>query len=295
MNQTTPAHLQGPRLRASAPTNAAYHTLSVRRLTPILGAEIDGVDLSQPLSDEQFQEVGRALADHQVIFFRDQHPTPEQHLAFGQRFGHLHRHPAAPHAPGLPDLMIIQADEHSPRANGEVWHSDVSCDAEPPMGSILYIHTCPPEGGDTLFASMYAAYDALSERMKRYLNGLTAVHDGEHVYRGTYANLGVQDKPTYPRSVHPVVRTHPINGRKCLFVTEGHTSEIVGLDGAEGSELLEFLTEHVKQPQFQYRHHWKKGDLIVWDNCAVQHLAVFDYGQIPRRLHRAGISGPVPV
>ena len=120
--------------------------------------------------------------------------TPEQHLAFGRLFGELHLHPAAPHEPGQPELMIIQADENSPRANGEGWHTDVSCDVEPPMGSILYIKKCPPKGGDTLFASMYAAYEALSDRMKTYLDGLTAVHDGESVYRGLFKNFGVADK-----------------------------------------------------------------------------------------------------
>ncbi len=129
-------------------------------------------------------------------------------------FGDLHIHPAAPHAPGHPELMIIHADKDSPRANGEGWHSDVSCDEEPPMGSILYIRTCPPKGGDTLFANMYAAYDALSDRMKQYLEGLTAVHDGEANYRGTYANFGVKDKPIYPRAEHPVIRVHPVTKKK---------------------------------------------------------------------------------
>ena len=127
------------------------------------------------------------MAENGAIFFRDQHITPEQHLDFGRRFGELHIHPAAPHEPGHPALMVIKADENSTRANGEGWHSDVSCDEEPPMGSILYIKECPPAGGDTLFASMYAAYDALSDRMKAYLDGMTALHEGEHVYRGLYA------------------------------------------------------------------------------------------------------------
>ena len=142
----------------------------------------------------------RALAENCVIFFRDQHITPDQHLAFGRLFGDLHVHPAAPHEPGKPELMIIHADKDSPRANGEGWHTDVSCDVEPPMGSILYIKKCPPKGGDTLFASMYAAYEALSDRMKTYLDGLTAVHDGESVYRGLYKNFGVAEKEQYPRA-----------------------------------------------------------------------------------------------
>ncbi|MFZ0194679.1 MAG: TauD/TfdA family dioxygenase, partial [Pseudolabrys sp.] len=200
----------GPRYRHVAGDLLPYETISIDKLTPIIGAEIGGVDLAKPLSNRTVDEIHRALAENIVIFFRDQHITPQQHLAFGRLFGELHVHPAAPHETGEPALMKIYADKNSPRANGEGWHTDVSCDLEPPMGSILYIKQCPPHGGDTLFASMYAAYDALSDRMKTYLHGLTAVHDGEPVYRGLYANAGVADKPAYPRAEHPVVRTHPV-------------------------------------------------------------------------------------
>ena len=186
---------QGPRYRHTEGEAAPYETIGVDKLTPIIGAEISGVDLAQTLSNRQFDEIHRALAENLVIFFRDQNITPQQHLAFGRRFGELHIHPAAPHEPGEPALMKIYADKDSPRANGEGWHTDVSCDVEPPMGSILYIRQCPPHGGDTLFASMYAAYEALSDRMKAYLAGLAALHDGELVYRGLYANTGVADKP----------------------------------------------------------------------------------------------------
>src|SRR5215218_7690111 len=196
---------KGPRYRHAAGDSAPYETIAVDKLTPIIGAEIDGIDLSKPLSNRQQDELHRALAENSVIFFRDQHITPDQHLAFGRLFGDLHVHPAAPHEPGKPELMIIHADKESPRANGEGWHTDVRCDLEPPMGSILYIKTCPPKGGDTLFASMYAAYEALSDRMKAYLDGLRALHDGEENYRGTYANFGVKDRPSYPRAIHPVI------------------------------------------------------------------------------------------
>jgi taurine dioxygenase len=162
-----------------------------------------------------------------VIFFRDQHLTLDQHDAFGRLFGALHEHPAAPSAPGHPGMMLMHADKDSPRADGEGWHSDVSCDPEPPMGSILYINTCPPLGGDTLFASMYAAYETLSDRMKIYLEGLTALHAGD--YRGVYAHHGVKDKDTYPSAVHPVIRVHPMTRRKCLYVNRGFTRRIVGL------------------------------------------------------------------
>jgi taurine dioxygenase len=294
MNHPAPAHLQGPRFKVATAATTGYKTLSVRRLTPVLGAEIEGIQLDHDLTPEQFDEVSRALAQHQVIFFRDQHLSAQQHLAFGQRFGSLHRHPAAPHAPGHPDLMIIQADEHSPRANGEVWHSDVSCDAEPPMGSILYIHTCPPEGGDTLFASMYAAYDALSDRMKRYLGGLTAVHDGEHVYRGTYANLGVQDKSLYPRSVHPVVRTHPVTGKQALFVNRAFTTRILGIPADESDAMLRFLFEHLENPLFQCRFRWQANSVAFWDNRCVQHRAMWDYWPHKRSGFRVTVLGDAP-
>ena len=144
--------------------------------------------------------------------------------------------------------MIIRADKNSPRANGEGWHSDVSCDPIPPMGSILYIRECPPRGGDTLFASMYAAYEALSDRMKAYLDGLTAIHDGEENYRGTYAYAGVQDKQTYPKAEHPVVRTHPVTGKKALYVNRGFTRRIVGVPRDESMAILQYLWNHAENP-----------------------------------------------
>ena len=173
-----------------------YRHITVDPLTPVIGAEIGGIDLAQEMSPSAFAEIERAFAEHLVVFFRDQHLTPEAHLAFGRRFGDLHIHPAAPSEPGHPALMIIATDEHLARANGEAWHSDVSCDAEPPLGSMLHIKTCPATGGDTLFANMYAAYEALSDRMKAHLEGLSAVHDGEHVYRGLYANFPAPFGPT---------------------------------------------------------------------------------------------------
>src|SRR5947209_2354599 len=185
---------QGPRYRHSGGESEPYETIAVEKLTPIIGAEISGVDIAKLVSADsrsnlQLDEIYRALAENLVIFFRDQHITAEQHLAFGRKFGDLHVHPAAPNE-GDPALMRVYTDKDSPRANGEGWHSDVSCDLEPPMGSILYIKQCPPHGGDTLFASMYAAYDALSDRMKTYLAGLNALHDGESTYRGRYAHFG---------------------------------------------------------------------------------------------------------
>src|SRR3954452_9208772 len=220
--QSSLRSLSGPRIKYT-PDDSPYESITVDKLTPIIGGEIGGVDL-RAASNRQMDEIHRALAENLVIFFRDQHLSQEQHLDFGRKFGELHIHPAAPADPAHPELMIIHADKDSPRANGEGWHSDVSCDPEPPMGSILYIRKCPPRGGDTLFANMYAAYDALSDRMKAYLEGLTAEHSGEHVYRGMFAKDGVADKASYPRAEHPVIRTHPVTGKKALYVNRGFTA-----------------------------------------------------------------------
>jgi taurine dioxygenase len=285
---------QGPRYRHVADESAPYETIEIDKLTPIIGAEIGGVDLSQPLGNRTIDEIHRALAENSVIFFRDQHISQDQHLAFGRLFGELHIHPAAPTEPGKPALMIIHADKNSPRANGEGWHTDVSCDVEPPMGSILYIKTCPPKGGDTLFASMYAAYEALSDRMKAYLAGMTAVHDGEDAYRGTYANYGVQDKPVYPRAEHPVIRTHPVTGKKALYVNRGFTKRLLGVPRDESEGILRYLFEHMANPLFQCRFRWRENSIAFWDNRCVQHRAMWDYWPHTRSGNRVTVAGDKP-
>ena len=284
----------GPRYRHQTNPDAPYNTIKVDKLTPIIGAEIDGIDLSQPLGGAQLEEVQRALAENLVIFFRDQHVTQQQHMDFGRLFGDLHVHPAAPHEPGLPGLMKIHADKDSPRANGEGWHTDVSCEAEPPMGSILYIKVCPPKGGDTLFASMYAAHDALSERMKAYLEGLTALHESEHVYRGTYANFGIADKPVYPSASHPIVRTHPVTGRKSLYVNRGFTRHIEGVPLDESDGILTYLYRHLENPIFQCRFRWRENSMAFWDNRCAQHRAMWDYWPHTRTGNRVTIAGDKP-
>ena len=285
----------GPRYRHNATDSAPYTTLGIDKLTPIIGAEITGVDLTQQIQDAQFAEIARALAENLVIFFRGQALTPRNHLDFGRRFGDLHIHPAAPHAEGEPALMRIHADRNSPRANGEGWHSDVSCDTEPPMGSILHIHSCPPHGGDTLFANMYAAYEALSPRLQTYLDGLTAIHDGEPVYRGTYANAGVADKPTYPRAEHPIVRTHPVTGRRALYVNRGFTTHIPGIPPDESGAILRYLFDHCENPLFQCRFRWSENAVAFWDNRCTQHRAMWDYWPHTRSGHRVTVRGERPV
>ena len=270
-----------------------YASIQVEKLTPHAGAEIRGADLSQPLDERTFKEIHAALIDNGVIFFRDQHLTPEQQKAFGRLFGELHIHPAAPkEVPEHPEILVIHADENSKHVAGENWHSDVSCDLEPPMGSILYMHELPPVGGDTLFASMYAAYDALSEPMKRMLEPLTAMHEGEHVYRGRY---GVNDAGrVFPKAEHPIVRTHPVSGRKALYVNGGFTTRIVQLKRAESDALLHFLYRHVETPEFHCRFRWQVNSVAFWDNRCVQHHAMWDYYPQRRHGHRVTIKGDKP-
>jgi taurine dioxygenase len=268
-------------------------TIRATKLTPCIGAEISGVDLSRPLSDELFQAVHDALMEHQVIFFRDQTLTPEQHKAFGQQFGPLHVHPASSdHPDGHPEVMVIHADERSRFVAGEVWHSDVSCEAAPPMGSILYLQEVPPVGGDTLFASMYAAYDALSDPVKRLLEPLTAVHDGAHYYVGRYEGPGRDE--VYPRAEHPVVCSHPVTGRRLLFVNRMFTTHIPTLKPAESDVVLEMLYRHIETPEFQCRFTWRAGSVAFWDNRCVQHHAIWDYYPHRRHGHRVTIQGRTP-
>ncbi|HVY17317.1 MAG TPA: TauD/TfdA family dioxygenase [Rhodopila sp.] len=284
----------GPRYRHDPGNTAPYETIRLDKLTPIIGAEISGVNLAEPVPNHQMHEIHRALAENCVIFFRDQHMSPEQHLAFGRNFGPLHVHPAAPSAPGHPELMVIKADKNSTRANGEGWHSDVSCDEEPPMGSILYIQQCPPRGGDTLFSNMYAAYEALSDRMKTYLEGLTALHDGEESYRGTYKNLGVEDKPVYPKAEHPVIRTHPVTGRKSIYVNRGFTKRILGIPRDESQAILNYLWDLAEDPLFQCRFRWSENAVAFWDNRCVQHRAMWDYWPHTRSGFRVTVAGDKP-
>jgi taurine dioxygenase len=270
-----------------------YASIQVNKLTPHAGAEIRGVDLAQPLDEPTFKEIHAALIDNGVIFFRDQHLTPDQQKAFGRLFGELHMHPAAPSLlQGHPEILVIHADEKSKHVAGENWHSDVSCDLEPPMGSILYMHELPPVGGDTLFASMYAAHEALSEPMKRFLEPLTAMHEGEHVYRGRY---GVNDTgKIFPKAEHPVIRTHPVSGRKALFVNGGFTTRIKQLARPESDALLHFLFRHVETPEFHCRFRWQIDSVAFWDNRCVQHHAMWDYYPQRRHGHRVTIKGDRP-
>ncbi|MFT3964548.1 MAG: TauD/TfdA family dioxygenase [Sphingobium sp.] len=268
----------------------SHDLLDVRPMTKRIGAEIFGVDLTQPLGNQAFSEIHSALMTHQVVFFRDQKLDHEAHKAFGRAFGKLHIHSGVKGLDNHPEVVAIHADGNSKFVAGEKWHSDLSCDPEPPMGSILYMHTLPDHGGDTLFASMYAAYDALSPAMKAFLEPLTAVHDGNHVYKALFPD----STKTYPCNSHPVVRTHPVTGRKLLFVNSSYTTRINELSKEESDAVLGLLFDHVQNPNFQVRFRWQQDSVAFWDNRCTQHFAVWDYFPDVRSGYRVTVAGDKP-
>ena len=271
-----------------------FETIEVRKTTPAIGAEIHGVDLSRPLGNRQLEEIHQALMDNLVIFFRDQTLTVEQHKVFGAHFGKLHIHPNAPKGlPEHPEILVIKADETSKRVAGEAWHSDVSCDEEPPMGSILYIQEVPPDGGgDTMFANMYQAYESLSEPLRHMLDGMTAIHDSWKAHSARKPGEGSDMQ--FPRFEHPVVRVHPVTRRKLLFVDRGFTTRIVQLSEAESDALLALLFRHIETPKLSCRFKWQKNSIAFWDNRCAQHQAIFDYWPHRRYGHRVTICGDRP-
>lgn len=268
-------------------------TLRVTPLSPVIGAEVSGVDLTQALDAAVLTGLKDAWAKHLVLFFRDQHLTFAQHKALGRCFGELHVHPAAPKDAEHPEILVVHGDDKVKFVAGSLWHSDVSCDREPPLGSILRVVQVPSSGGDTLFANMYAAYEGLSDRLQRLLAGLTAIHDGEQYYRGRYGSANLRDD-RHPAAEHPVVRTHPVTGRQALFVNQGFTTRIKDLPIAESDALLAFLFRHCERPEFHCRFQWREHSVAFWDNRCTQHLAIWDYYPQTRHGYRVSIKGDVP-
>jgi taurine dioxygenase len=270
--------------------------IRVQPFSPVLGGEVRGIDLANGLDEEGCREIRSALCQFGVLFFKGQSEIPPAlQIAIGRMFGALHMHPAAPQMPGFPELFVIHTQRDSKVANGEFWHSDVSCDEEPPLGTILQIHVLPEIGGDTLFANMCAAYDALSAPFKQMLAGLTAHHESEHIYRGRYADRGVEDQgKRYPMATHPVIRTHPETGRKAIFVNRTFTTRIPALSQAESDAVLALLFDHCEQIDFQIRFRWERNDVAFWDNRSVMHRAVWDYWPNERKGRRVTIKGDRP-
>ncbi len=270
--------------------------LRITPLSPHIGAEIQEIDLVRPLSNGQVAALRDALDTHQVLFFRDQDLDYDAAKRVGRYFGELAIHPNTAGPAGHPEILPVHADADSKRIAGERWHSDVSCDPVPPYTSLLHLKIVPDLGGDTLFASQYAAYDALSPRFKTYLEGLEAYHDGAPSYRATNVKIGkAETGHVYPNAVHPVVRTNPRTGRKGLFVNRGFTQRILGLPDDESLGVLAFLFEHSTKPDFQVRFKWRAGSLAIWDNRFVQHLAIWDYFPKTRSGFRVTVKGEKPV
>jgi len=286
--------------------------LSIRKSGAALGAEITNVDFSRETSHELFNAVTEALYEHEVIFFRNQSLTPEQHIALSRRFGELELHVRADCCkPGYPEIFVVSnvVENGKPigaRDAGVIWHSDLSYMREPSWGSVFYAKEVPVDSngvptGDTMFASTTAAYAALPAETKAKLQGLKSLNS----YAKGYARvrkggqklppLTEEQKSKVQDAAHPVVRTHPATGRQCLFVNQGYTTKIIGTNEAESDALLGYLIAHISDQRFVYRHSWHAGDLLIWDNCSTQHCAINDYDLPQRRLmERTTLRGSVP-
>jgi taurine dioxygenase len=281
--------------------------ISVTRLSSALGAEVAGVDFTRPLEAETVGRLERALAEHCVLLFRDADITPEQHIAFSRHFGALEAHLLAEFSlPRHPEIFVVSNVKEGGKLKGAVyagqyWHSDLSYMKHPSLGSLLLCHEMPALGGDTMWANMYLAYDTLSEPMKAFIGGLKAVHDYSHAYDTYFAKL--PDRPPLtpeqraktPPVTHPMVRTHPVTGRKALYVNPGFTKGIAGMPHEESQPILDLLFRHSARPEFIYRHKWRVHDMMFWDNRCAMHYALADYDfSVRRHMHRTTIAGDAP-
>lgn len=276
-------------------------SLHITPLTKNIGAEVEGIQLSEPLTDANRHAINDALLAHQVLFFRRQPITPRQQRDFAGQFGDLHVHPVYPNIPEHPQIMVLDTDANNLPDNDN-WHTDVTFIPTPPAAAILAAKQLPPTGGDTLWASGIAAYEALSAPLQRLLDGLQAEHDfvksfpaSRHAITPAGAEQWEATRRKHPPLLHPVIRTHPISGRKALFVNEGFTTRIVDLHPKESDALLAFLFAHVARPDFVVRWRWQRDDVAFWDNRVTQHYAVADYLPHRRVMHRATILGDIPV
>ena len=288
---------------------ASYRRIEVKPIAGALGAEIAGVDLGN-MDDEAFDEIAAAWLEHLVVFFRRQTITPEQQIAFAKRFGEIHHHPFMKGMDEHPEILEIIKEEGDTRAFGEVWHTDQMFNPKPAKATILYAKETPDAGGDTLFANMYLAYEALSDPMKELLEGVKTwnVGDRQTLSRngaigppreGRYAgNEKMAAKVREPGDLqtecaHPLVRTHPETGRKALYISN-HTQTLQDFRRAEARSILDFLMIHAVQPEFTCRFRWEVGSLAIWDNRGTQHRALNDYPGKRRRMHRITIAGDAP-
>lgn len=268
-------------------------TLDIRPLTPAIGAEILGIDLGSADIAARIPEIRAALLSHGVIFFRDQNITTAQHIAFARAFGELEIHPATPK--DQPNREVLRI-EHGPKSRGQenAWHSDVTWRDEPSLGSILLAREVPDCGGDTLFANMHLAYERLSDPMKAFCEGLTAVHDIARVFAKRLGKRPEELHDTYPPMRHPVIRTHPETGERAIYVNTAFTSHIEGLAESESRWLLDHLFATAKDAEIQCRFRWQAGSVAFWDNRVCQHFAASDYFPARRVMERVTIAGDKP-
>jgi len=272
--------------------------IAAKRVSGALGAEITGVDLARPLSQDAFAEVKRLWLEHLVIFFRDQPLSPAQFMAFAKQFGEPVDYPMVKGIDGYPHIIEVKKLEHERIAFGGIWHTDTAYLPRPPMASMLVAREVPPFGGDTLFANMYLAYESLSAALKTLLESLRAVNtstkaDASKTREDALKTSARQDAKDYV-SEHPVVRTHPETGRKALYVNSGHTVRFAGWSEEESAPLLKYLFELQIRPEFTCRFSWQPGSIALWDNRCAQHNAVNDYHGYRRVMHRITLAGDVP-
>ena len=279
-------------------------TISIKPIAGALGAEVAGVDLSRPLSDGAIGEIRAALLENLVIFFHDQHLTPEQHLAFGRRFGALQIHEFVEAMEGYPEILEVRKEAEEKRNFGGGWHTDVSYLERPSLGSVLYALDVPDHGGDTMFANQYLAYEALSDGMKRMLEGMTAIHSARRPYGPNAARAHdygpssmhfIFSEAAHAEIEHPVVRTHRETGKKALYVNRTFTLRFKDMTEEESAPLLHYLCDHAVRPEFTCRFRWQPNSIAFWDNRCVQHNAINDYHGQRRILHRVTIEGERPV
>lgn len=280
-----------------------HDTITATPIAGALGAEITGVSISDNLSDGVIAEIRQALLDHQVIFFRDQNISAVQQIAFARRFGPLEEHDFVKGLPDHPEIIRVvrEADEDSMNFGG-AWHTDVTHQECPALGSVLHGLDVPPQGGDTLFANQHLAYETLSPGMKQMLGQLTAIHTAEGPFgpKGRSAtnwkNMQVTpSEKALEEMQHPVIRTHPETGRKALFVNRTFTVRFKDMTAQESAPLLDYLFKHASHEQFTCRFRWTTGSVAFWDNRSVLHYALNDYSGHRREMHRVAISGDRPV
>ena len=278
-----------------------YRKITVEPMAGAVGAEIAGVDLND-LDDVAVSEIRRSLLEHNVVFFRDQNFTPPNQMEFGKRFGSLNRHSYVKGLDDYPDVFRIVKEPTDAHHFGNSWHTDLAYEKEPAMATILYGIDVPETGGDTMFCSLYAAYDALSDGMKRMLSKLNVVYSNAHTYgkdakrfkTGVAKDMNVTQAPEVKEVVHPLIRIHPETGRNALYLSSTHYSRIEGMTEAESKPLLQQLCEHAIRPEFTCRFKWRAGSVAFWDNRCTMHYAVNDFPNTRRIMQRVTLQGDVP-